>query len=201
MSSYFLKKVFPVTEMDCPTCTTTIKKELSKLDGVKDVRINFLYKRIYVSYDPSVIGIPDLEENIEDLGYRLTYKKYESVVESFLRVIGVGKNKEQRFRSVEDHNFEELVLRSNRPVLLLFTSTKCPSCRVLREKFKETLGKHEDEIYIFETNILETSIWEKYDVMSVPTVVLFIKGEEKKRRVGMLNTEEIREFLRKTVPI
>lgn len=201
MSSYFLKKVFPVTEMDCPTCTTTIKKELSKLDGVKDVRINFLYKRIYVSYDPSVIGIPDLEEKIEDLGYRLTYKKYEGAFESFLRVIGIGKNKEQRFRRVEDHNFEELVLRSNRPVLLLFTSTKCPSCRVLREKLKEALGRHEDEIYIFETNILETSIWEKYDVMSVPTVVLFFKGEEKKRRVGMLNTEEIREFFRKTVPL
>jgi copper chaperone CopZ/thiol-disulfide isomerase/thioredoxin len=201
MSSYFLKKVFPVTEMDCPTCTTTIKKELSKLDGVKDVRINFLYKRIYVSYDPSVIGIPDLEEKIEDLGYRLTYKKYEGAFESFLRVIGIGKNKEQRFRRVEDHNFEELVLRSNRPVLLLFTSTKCPSCRVLREKLKEALGRHEDEIYIFETNILETSIWEKYDVMSVPTVVLFIEGEEKKRRVGMLNTEEMREFLRKTVPL
>ena len=102
---------------------------------------------------------------------------------------------------MEDHNFEELVLRSNRPVLLLFTSTKCPSCRVLREKLKEALGRYEDEIYIFETNILETSIWEKYDVMSVPTVVLFIEGEEKKRRVGMLNTEEMREFLRKTVPL
>ena len=192
-----LKRVFPVTEMDCPTCTTTIKKELSKLDGVKDVRINFLYKRIYVSYDPSVIGIPELEEKIEDLGYRLTYKKYESAFESFLRVIGVGKTQEEHFRRVEDHNFEELVLRSNRPAVLLFTSTKCPSCRVLREKMKEALGKHEDEIYIFETNILETSIWENYDVMSVPTTLLFIKGEEKKRRVGMLNKEEIEEFLGK----
>ena len=194
MSSYF-KKVFPVTEMDCPTCTTTIKKELSKLDGVKDVQINFLYKRIYVSYDPNLIGIPDLEKKIEDLGYRLIHKKYESAIESFLRAIGVGKTQEKQFRRVEDHNFEELVLRSNRPTVLLFTSTKCPSCRVLREKMKEALSRYEEEIYIFETNILETSIWEKYDVMSVPTILLFINGEEKKRHVGMLNIEEIREFL------
>lgn len=194
--SSILKRVFPVTEMDCPTCTTTIKKELLKLNGVKDVRINFLYKRIYVSYDPSVIGIPELEEKIEELGYRFSYKKYESAFKSFLRVIGVGKTQEEHFRRVEDHNFEELIIKSNRPTLLLFTSTKCPSCRVLREKMKEVFDKHEDEIYIFETNILETSIWEKYDVMSVPTTILFIKGSEEKRHVGMLNKEELEEFLR-----
>jgi copper chaperone CopZ len=193
--SSILKRVFPVTEMDCPTCTTTIKKELSKLNGVKDVRINFLSKRIYVSYDPSVIGIPELEEKIEDLGYRLTYKKYESAFKSFLRVIGVGKTQEEHFRRVEDHNFEELIIKSNRPTVLLFTSTKCPSCRVLKEKMKESLEKFKDEIYIFEINILETSVWEKYDVMSVPTTLLFIRGEEKKRRVGMLNKEELEEFL------
>lgn len=200
MPSY-LKKVFPVTEMDCPTCTTTIEKELSKLDGVRDVRINFLYKRIYVSYDSSLIGIPDLEKKIEDLGYRLTYKKYESAIESFLRAIGIGKAQEKHFKRVEDHNFEELVLRSNRPTLLLFTSTKCPSCRVLKEKIEGALDSYEDEIYIFETNILETSIWEKYDVMSVPTIILFIKGEEKKRLVGMLNIEEIREFTLETLRV
>jgi len=95
--SSILKRVFPVTEMDCPTCTTTIKKELLKLNGVKDVRINFLYKRIYVSYDPSVIGIPELEEKIEELGYRLSYKKYESAFKSLLRVIGVGKTQEEQY--------------------------------------------------------------------------------------------------------
>jgi hypothetical protein len=60
---------------------------------------------------------------------------------------------------------------------------------------KEVLDRHKDEIYIFETNILETSIWEKYDIMSVPTILLFIQGKEKKRHVGMLNKEELEEFL------
>jgi len=193
MSSY-LKKVFPVTEMDCPTCTTTIKKELSKLDGVEEVSINFLYKRIHITYDPIVIGIPDLEKKIEELGYRLAYKKYESAIESFLKAIGIGKTPEKHFRRIEDHNFEELVLRSNRPTVMLFTSTRCPTCLVLKERIDEALDDYGDKIYIFETNILETSIWEKYDVMSVPTIILFIKGEERKRHVGMLNVEEIREF-------
>ncbi len=67
--------------MDCPTCVLTIEKELNKLEGVKEARVNFLMEKVIVTYDPEKIGVPKLEKRLEDLGYRLAYKKYESILD------------------------------------------------------------------------------------------------------------------------
>lgn len=77
----------PVVEMDCPTCTSIIEKELKKLVGVKDAHVNFLMKKAVVTYDPMRIGIPELERRIEDLGYRLSYKKQEGFLGKLSRIL------------------------------------------------------------------------------------------------------------------
>lgn len=41
----------------------------------------------------------------------------------------------------------------------------------------EVKNKLEDRIYVFELNIMETRKREKYDVMSVPTILYFLKGK------------------------
>ena len=60
MAGEYRRKVIPVTRMDCPTCVATIETELVKLEGVMDVKVNFLMRKIVVDYDPEKVGAPDL---------------------------------------------------------------------------------------------------------------------------------------------
>ena len=82
----YKRKVIPITKLDCPNCVATVEKELAKLEGVNSVHINFLMQKIIVDYDPEKIDMPEIEEKIEKLGYRIAYKKYESLPQRILKV-------------------------------------------------------------------------------------------------------------------
>lgn len=186
-----VRKIIPVTRMDCPTCVATIEKELTKLEGVKKVQVNFIMKTIMVDYDPKKVGVPELENIVEQLGYRITYKKYESIPEKLSKLLKGERSEEIVFRHLSDHNFEELVLRSNKPVIVLFSTSKCPTCRIMKPKLKEVEIKLKDLIYIYEQNILESKKWKDFNVLSIPTIIYFIDGKEKSRLIGLATNIEV----------
>jgi len=181
--------------MDCPTCASIIEKELRKLSGVEDVRVNFLMKKVVVTYDPKKIGVPELEGKLEDLGYRLSYKKYRSFFERFSQVL--GKKERIEFRHISDHDFENLVLKSNKPVVLLFTSPTCPSCKALKPRLKAAFDKFPGQVYLYKMNIMKTKKWEDYDVMTVPTMLYFKEGKVIDREENLPRQEKIEEMILK----
>jgi len=67
--------------MDCPSCILNIEKELKKLKGVKEAQGNYIMEKIVVTYDPSKIDVPAIEKKIEDLGYRISYKRYPGITQ------------------------------------------------------------------------------------------------------------------------
>jgi len=85
------RKTFPITGMDCPSCIVNIEKELKKLRGVKEAQGNYIVEKVVVTYDPSKIDVSAIEKKIEDLGYRIAYKKYPSIAERIRRWIKRSK--------------------------------------------------------------------------------------------------------------
>jgi len=75
------RKMIPITGMDCPSCIINIEKELKKLKGVKEAQGNYMMEKVIVTYDPSKIDVSTIEKKIEDLGYRISYKKYPAMTE------------------------------------------------------------------------------------------------------------------------
>ncbi len=179
----YLRKTIPIDEMDCPSCALTIEKALKKLEGVKDVQINVLMKKVVITYDPKKLDVLDLENKIEDLGYRISYKKYESITDKILRSLKVKKDEEPIFRQVDDHNFEELVLKSRKPAILIVISPDCPSCKILLKKIKELEGKFLNRIYFFKMDIKTTNRWEEYNVTASPTVLYFKDGKTMDKQI------------------
>ena len=55
--------------MTCASCTSTIEKEVAKLQGVESVSVSLATEKCRVEYDKNRIGIRDLVERIEDLGF------------------------------------------------------------------------------------------------------------------------------------
>jgi len=186
------RKIIPVTEIDCPSCALTVEKELKKLEGVEDARVNFLMRKVVITYDPKKAGVPDFEKKLEELGYKLVYKEYESIFDKITRVF-LGKEAKETpvFSRVEDHDFDDLVLKFNKPVVVIFTSPSCPSCKALKPRLKEASKGFEDRVYVYEMDITKTKRWEDFNVMSVPTLLYFRGGREMGRQVAFPEKADI----------
>ncbi len=96
---------------------------------------------------------------------------------------------------VTSANFEEEVLKSEKPVLIDFYATWCGPCKILSPMVEEAAQENEDVKFV-KIDIDKTEdIAIKYQVMSIPTLVLIQNGEEKDRRVGILDKDQILDLV------
>jgi Cu+-exporting ATPase len=63
------RAVFSVRNIDCATCALAIEKRLKKLDGIENVGSAVMLNKIFVDYDESKVGIPEIMKAIKDIGY------------------------------------------------------------------------------------------------------------------------------------
>lgn len=93
-------------------------------------------------------------------------------------------------------NVEEFdaLLKSEKPVLVDFFATWCGPCRMFAPTFDEFAGDH-DEIACVKIDVDQNGeIARRYDIMSIPTIILFKNGEPVKKNVGTLDLEELEDF-------
>lgn len=55
--------------MSCAACAALITKNLSEMDGVTEVNVNYASEKAYLRIDPSVVSLENVEEKISQLGY------------------------------------------------------------------------------------------------------------------------------------
>ena len=182
----------PITRMDCPTCVPTLEKAVSSLEGVEDVKGNYIYKYLKVVYDPEKVNLESIEKAIEGVGYQVAYKEYPSAISRIINVFRKGVP-ETRVKPLRDQDFPGKVLHSSNPVVVLFSSRTCPSCQIFKPSFEELAEKSGIEFYEMDISISET--WRKYDVMSIPTVIIFKDGKVSDKFTATLKTEDIQKAL------
>lgn len=102
---------------------------------------------------------------------------------------------EEKVIEVTSQNFEEEVLKSEKPVLIDFYATWCGPCKILSPIVEEA-AKEKENIKFVKIDIDKTEdIAMQYQVMSIPTLVLIQNGEEKDRVVGILDKNQILDFI------
>ena len=83
------------------------------------------------------------------------------------------------------NNFDSEVLKSDVPVLVDFNATWCPPCQALHP-ILEDIAKDADEYKVVAVDIDdEEELAEKYEVSSIPCLIVFKNGKETNREVGL----------------
>ena len=94
-------------------------------------------------------------------------------------------------------NFEE-ILKSEQPVLVDFWAPWCGPCQMMGPIIEELSSEMGEKAKIGKVNTDENpAIAEKYGIMSIPTIIIFKKGEIAKQMIGVQSKENLKEELSK----
>ncbi|NQV09234.1 heavy metal translocating P-type ATPase [Candidatus Woesearchaeota archaeon] len=65
----------PISDMHCASCVVKIENSLKKVKGVKKATVNLATQKAHVEFDPSKASTQNLEETIENTGYKVIKKQ------------------------------------------------------------------------------------------------------------------------------
>jgi thioredoxin 1 len=102
--------------------------------------------------------------------------------------------------TLDETTFDEVIGASDAPVLVDFWAEWCGPCKMIAPILEEIAGEHPGKIQIAKLNVDDhPDLAMRFDVMSIPTLILFKDGEAKKRMIGAKGKgqllEELNEFL------
>jgi thioredoxin 1 len=102
----------------------------------------------------------------------------------------------ENLMQVTDANFEESVIKSDKPVLLDFWAPWCGPCRMMEPVLEEAAGEWAGKVSIGKVNVDENpATATRFDILSIPTLLVFSGGEVVKKLVGAMPKKRLAEEL------
>ena len=91
----------------------------------------------------------------------------------------------EKIETLTDATFDENVKGSDVPVLVDFWAEWCGPCKMITPVLEEIAAEHAGKVRIAKLNIDDNlDVTRRFDVMSIPTLILFKDGEPKARLIG-----------------
>jgi len=101
---------------------------------------------------------------------------------------------------ITDANFDEVVLKSDQPVLVDFWAQWCGPCKALAPIVDEVAQSYAGRVKVGKMDVDKNAATpQRYSVRGIPTLLLFKDGQVKEQIVGYVAREVIEKALDKNV--
>ncbi|MHB1393142.1 MAG: thioredoxin [Clostridia bacterium] len=101
---------------------------------------------------------------------------------------------------VNQQNFDNEVLKSDKPVLVDFWAAWCGPCRMVSPVIDQLADEYEGKLKIAKVNVDENpELAGRYDIMSIPSVFLFNNGSKVDGVIGARPKQIFEDMLKKYV--
>ena len=98
--------------------------------------------------------------------------------------------------TVDDSNFDQLVLQAKTPVMVDFWAAWCGPCRMVAPVVEELAKEYEGKVSFAKVDVDQNpKTASKYGIMSIPTLLIFKKGEPISNIVGFRPKAELKQSL------
>lgn len=96
---------------------------------------------------------------------------------------------------MDEEEFEDLI-KSKKVCICDFSASWCGPCRMLAPILEDVSEKYKKQFYFYKIDVDSAEeIAEKYNVIEVPTIVIFESGKEIGRTSGYQTLEDIENFI------
>ena len=94
--------------------------------------------------------------------------------------------------NLTSENFEKEVLKEEKPILIDFWASWCGPCKMMGPVVEQIAEDAKDVVKVCKLNIdEELNLATKYNVMSIPTMIIFKNGNTSKTFIGVTDKSEI----------
>ena len=93
-----------------------------------------------------------------------------------------------------DANFEELVLKSERPVVVDFWAAWCGPCKMVAPEMEKLAAKYDGTVDVVKVDVdANPRLSQAFGIMSIPTIAYFKPGAQPQGVVGVRPLEQLEQ--------
>ena len=98
---------------------------------------------------------------------------------------------------ITDANFEEIVLKTDKPVMIDFWAVWCGPCRMIGPIVQELSEEYKDQAVIGKVDVdSNPGVAQKYGIRNIPTVLFIKNGEIADKQVGAVPKAKLEDKLK-----
>ena len=106
----------------------------------------------------------------------------------------------ENVKQISDSDFEQTVLRSDKPVFVDFWAPWCGPCRIVGPIIEELAPSYDGKLVVTKMNVDDNpGVAQKLGITSIPTLMIFKDGQLVDRAIGAMPKSELQKFIERNL--